>query len=160
MEELKKLVESVEASKEFKEVKGLYLCSLFSIMEKDKGEWQVDYYDSKEDKMISFVVSDKVNREESKIFKEKEAKVEKLEIEEVKIDLKEAFKIADKLHKDKYNNETVNKKIVILQVVKKTIWNLTYLTAGFNIVNFKIDAVSGEIISDNISSALSLGTRN
>lgn len=160
MEELKKLVESVEASEEFKEVKGLYLCSLFSIMEKDEGSWQVDYYNSKEDKMISFLVNDKIKREESKIFKEKEAKVEKLEIDDIKIGLKEAFKSANKLHKDKYNNETINKKIVILQVVKKPIWNITYLTASFNIINFKIDAVFGEIISDNISSALSLGTRN
>lgn len=161
VEELKRLIESVEASEEFKEIKDkVYLCSLFSIMEKDKGEWQVDYYSYKEDKIISFVVNDKVNREESKIFKEKESKVEKLEIGMVKIDLKEAFKTADKMHKEKYNNETVNKKIVILQVVKKPIWNLTYLTASFNIINFKIDAVSGNIISDNISSALSLGTRN
>ncbi len=160
VEELKKLVESVEASEEFKEVKdSVYLCSLFSIMENDKGEWQVDYYNHKEDKMVSFVVNDKVSREESKIFKEKESKVDRLEIDKVKIDLKEAFKIANKLHKDKYNSETVNKKIVILQVVKKPIWNLTYLTAAFNIINFKIDAVSGEIISDNKSSALSLGSK-
>lgn len=154
-------MESVEASEEFKEVKNsIYLCSLFSIMESDKGEWQVDYYDPKEDKIISFVVNDKVNREESKIFKEKESKVDKLEIERVKIDLKEAFKIADKLHKEKYNNESVNKKIVILQTVKKPLWNITYLTACFNIVNFKIDASSGEIISDSKSSALGLGTKS
>ena len=90
VEELKKLVESVEASEEFKEVKdSVYLCSLFSIMENDKGEWQVDYYNHKEDKMVSFVVNDKVSREESKIFKEKESKVDRLEIDKVKIDLKE-----------------------------------------------------------------------
>ncbi len=162
MEELKKLVECIEASDEFKDIKdNVYLCSLFIIMENDSGDWQADYYNSKADKMFSFLVKDnKVNSEESKIFKEKDSKVDRLEIDRIKIDLNEAFKIANKLHKDMYDNETVNKKIVILQVIKKPLWNITYLTAGFNIINFKVDAVSGEIISSNRSSALGLGTKN
>ena len=111
--------------------------------------------------MVSFVVENgKVKSEESKIFKEKDAKVAKLELNEVKINLKEAIKLANEIHKKKYLNETVNKKIVILQFINAPVWNITYVTAGFNIVNFKLNAVSGVLVSDNISSALSLGTKN
>ena len=162
MEELKKIVENVETSEEFKKFKDeIYLCSLFTIMDKNEGTWQIDYYNSKKDKMVSFVVENgKVKSEESKIFKEKDAKVAKLELNEVKINLKEAIKLANEIHKKKYLNETVNKKIVILQFINAPVWNITYVTAGFNIVNFKLNAVSGVLVSDNISSALSLGTKN
>lgn len=161
MEELKKLVESVENSSEFKKFKEeIYLCSLFSIMDKSEGNWQIDYYNEKKDKIVSFVVENgNVKSEESKIFKDKDEKVAKLDLNEVKINLKEAIKLVNEIHKGKYQNETVNKKIVILQVINKPIWNITYVTAGFNVVNFKLNAVSGDLVSDNISSALSLGKR-
>ena len=162
MEVLKKIVENVENSEEFKKIKyQIYLCSLFNIVDKTEGNWQVDYYSVENDKIVSFVVEkDAIKSEESKIFKEKDAKIAKLDLNEVKIDLKEALKKVNDIHKNKYQNETVNKKIVILQVINKPLWNITYITAGFNIINFKLNAVSGELISDNISSALSLGTRN
>ncbi len=161
MEELKKLVSDVENSDEFKKFKdGIYLCSLFNIISKTEGNWQVDYYNPKSDKIVSFVVENgSVKAEESKIFKDKEAKVAKLDLNEIKINLKEALKLISVIHKDKYQNETVNKKIVILQVINKPVWNMTYITAGFNIINFKLDAVSGELVSDNITSALSLGSK-
>jgi len=162
VEDLKKIVNNVENSDEFKKLKeDIYLCSLFNIVDKTEGNWQVDYYHTKNDKIVSFVIENgNVKSEESKIFKDKEAKVAKLDLNEVKINLKEALKLVSVIHKDKYQNETVNKKIVILQVINKPVWNMTYITAGFNIINFKLDAVSGELISDNISSALSLGTKN
>lgn len=162
MEELKKIVENVENSDEFKKIKyQIYLCSLFNILDKAEGNWQVDYYSVENDKIVSFVVEKEVIKsEESKIFKEKDVKIAKLDLNEVKIDLKEALKKVNDIHKNKYQNETVNKKIVILQVINKPLWNITYITAGFNIINFKLNAFSGELISDNISSALSLGTKN
>ena len=160
MEELKKLVESVANSNEFKKFKDISLCSLFTLMDKTECNWQVDYYDEKKDKIVSFIIENgNVKSEESKIFKEKETKVARLDLNEVKINLKDTLKIVNEIHKKKYQSETVNKKIIILQVIQKPIWNITYITAGFNIINFKLSAVSGELIADNISSALSLGKK-
>ena len=161
MEELKSLIKNVEASKEFKDVKDkLSLCSFFSIMEKDKGNWQVDYYNAKKDEIVSFVLDgEKVKREESKIFKEKESKLDQLNLDSVKVDAKKAFEIADKLREEKYKDDSASKKIVILQTIKKPVWNITYLTGSLNVINIKINAVSGEIVAHNSSSALSLGAK-
>lgn len=162
MEGLKKLVQDVESSNEFKKFKDdIYLCSLFNIIDKAEGNWQIDYYNPKKDKIVSFIIENgAIRSEESKIFRGKEAKVAKLDLNEIKINLKEALNIVNKIHKDKYLNETVNKKIVILQVIEQQLWNITFITAGFNIINFKLNAVSGELISDSIASALSLGRKN
>lgn len=161
MQELKGFVEKIEASKEFKEIKEeLILCSFFNMFSKELGSWQVSYYDQKNDKMISFSVEDnKVKREESKVFREKNSKINQLNLDDVKIDFNNAIKKTDKIKHDNYKSGSVNKKIVILQVIEKPIWNVTYLTSDFKIVNVKLDAISGEVISHQLSSALSLGAQ-
>jgi hypothetical protein len=159
MLELKELYNNIKNSKEFKEwhKKNLdfYLCSFFTIL--DEQGWQVDYYSPSKDRITSFTCEKKVKilNIDSKIFKKEGLKVDKLDLDEIKINLQKALDIVLNLKNKKYPNEKSNKIIVILQKIKKPLWNITYLTATFNILNVKIDAKSGKIIEERIMPALS-----
>ena len=49
------------------------------------------------------------------------------------------------------NPEGAVKKIIILQNLdNKTVWNITYITDAFSILNMKLDAVSGEVLEQTI----------
>lgn len=161
MEELKSLIKKLESSSQFKKVKeannNIYLCSFFKMFDKEKEIVQIHYYDSKKDDIISFEIGEEIKIEQSKVFRDKKTEIKELKLDEIKINIKEAIRLYEKFLKSKH--ETPDKKIIVLQVLEKPVWNITYLTTTFNIINIKIDAISGEKISEDISSALSLGKR-
>lgn len=161
---MKEIVKKIENSSEFKEWKEKntddYLVSLFLISSKEKPstEWQIDFYNADKNKMTSFILhSDgKVNMmPPDQIFKKEEDKVNELDLSKVKINYEDAINNANALLKEKYRNEEVNKQILILQQLDKLVWNITYVTAFFNMLNVRIDAITGEIISENFSSLMS-----
>jgi Zn-dependent metalloprotease len=159
MLELKELHDAVQNSKEFKEWhkknSDFYLCSFFTIL--NEQGWQVDYYSPSKDRIASFTYDKKIKilDTDSKIFKKEGLKVDKLNLDDIKINLKKALDIVIKLRDKKYKNEKANKIIIILQNIKKPLWNITYLTSTFNILNVKIDAKSGKILEEKIMPALS-----
>ncbi len=159
MIELKELYDHIQDSKEFKswhkKNSDFYLCSFFTIL--NEQGWQVDYYSPSKDRIASFIFEQKLKvlNTDSKVFKKEGLKVDKLNLDEIKINLETALDIVLKLKNKKYSNEKANKVIVILQKIKKPLWNITYLTATFNILNVKIDAKSGKIIEEKIMPALS-----
>ena len=135
-----------------------YLSSFFAIVEGDAPKsWQVDFYTPDKDQITSFTLNGETieMQESSKIFKEKETKVEQLDLTNVKKDLQEAFEIANMVSEEQCKGETITKKIVILQNIKQPLWNLSYITSSFNILNVKIDAEKGTIIDTNKQSAFS-----
>ena len=159
---LKDSLNSLESSDEFKNFrknnKRAYLCSFFRIVgESESSDWQIDFYLPEKDKMTSFSVSDKVKiiDADSKIFKKKEKTVDPLNLDKLKINLDNAFSIIEELKNKKYRNEEIGKKIIILQSIKIPMWNITYLTTSLNILNVKINAVSGKILEESFKPALS-----
>ena len=146
-------VEKIMNSEVFKNLnKKLYLCSCFAIDD----DWQYDFYDKKDKKITSFKVEDEIRLvvEESKVFQKEQVELEKLDLDHVKIKLEEALLKIEKIKKEKCN-EGINKKIMILQHIKVPLWNISLLTSSLNILNVKINAVSGEIISEKFESLLS-----
>lgn len=131
--------------------KKLYLCSCFSIDD----DWQYDFYDKKNEKITSFKLDNeiKVIDEESKVFQKEKVALEKLDLDDIKINLAEALLKVEKIRKEK-TSEGVNKKIIILQCIEVPLWNISFLTSGFNILNVKINAVDGKIISEKFESLL------
>ena len=155
---LKETIKKLESSKIFKDYKktnpDTYLTSTFLMTENLEGDWQLDYYSIKSKKITSFVIKDKVkSMPETKPFQEKESIIERLDIDKAKIDFKKVIKIADKLKREKYKNEILTKKIIVLQNLKEFghIWNLTFLTSSFKTLNIKIDASSGKILKENLA---------
>ncbi len=158
---LKESIKKLESSKTFKDYKktnpDAYLTSTFLMAENLEEDWQLDYYSIKSKKITSFVIKDKIkSMPETKPFQEKETIIEKLDIDKIKIDFKKVLEIADKLKKEKYKNETLTKKIIVLQNLKEfgQIWNLTFLTSSFKTLNIKINASSGKILKENLASLI------
>ena len=161
--EIKELLERVMNSRLYKNFNNddkAYLCSFFKIDgEGEQDEWQVDFYNPENDKITSFKEIGNQIRiigKDSKIFKEKEAKVNELRIDKVKIAPEDAIKAVDELKKKKYSGEEALRRIVILQSTKefKENWNITYLTTSFNILNVKINAKNGKVIEESLKPAL------
>ena len=161
--EIKELLERVMNSRLYKNFNNddkAYLCSFFKIDgEEEQDEWQVDFYNPENDKITSFKEIGNQIRiigKDSKIFKEKEAKVNELRIDKVKIAPEDAIKAVDELKKKKYSGEEALRRIVILQSTKefKENWNITYLTTSFNILNVKINAKNGKVIEESLKPAL------
>lgn len=132
--------------------KDLYLCSCFAIDD----TWQVDFYSKKAKAITSFVVNNKkaeILNENSKIFQKENVDLEELNLEEVKIDLPEAQKILETAKQQLCPGDKIARTITILQKIKVPIWNLTYLTNNFNVLNIKINAENGNIITKSCTPA-------
>jgi len=159
--EINSIVEKVENSYIFKkwqkDNKKSYLTHLFKMIDDlNKDAWQVGFY-NKDDTITSFVVdNDNISiLPEEEIFKKKKSKIQELNLSKVKIDLKNALEIAENFQKKEcYGNEP-NKIIVVLQsIVNNIIYNITYITKTLNILNLKIDATDGKIISSDLKAMM------
>ena len=155
MQDLNKEYKRLLESKEFNK-KG-FLCSAFIMCdykELKNSVWQFDFFDSKENRITSYLMEKEIkNADKLEVFKEESAAIEELNLSEVKISITKSLEIANKtLEKTK---ETPTKTIIILQNISKPLWNVSFVTTSFNLVNTKINAVDGSILDHNSSSLLS-----
>ncbi len=150
------LLNKIKSSKEFKDYQkehpNAYLCSIFIT-----DSQQFSFYSKKTKLVTSFKIDNKVTiiGKDQKIFQKEKKDLEELKLDEIKINLDKAKQISNDFQKEKYPNETTNKEIIILQIINKPIWNITKITSTFNIINIKLSAVTGKIISHTITPALS-----
>ncbi len=150
IEEIKKFLQELEESKVFQDFKKTNPLAYNSSISKIQNQLQIDYYDPNKDKITSFTKQgEEIILQESEVFRKEKIKIPELQINKVKITLEEIEKIIS----EKYQ-EIPTKKIFILQQTEFPIWNITYLTQSLNILNIKINAISGEIIEEKIESAL------
>jgi hypothetical protein len=160
---LKDTIKKVEKSRAFKDfIKDnpeFYLAHCFTMLDENdkKYEWQVGYYSLKKDKLVVFETVPGIKLLDQDDAFTRENIVKKLDMKLVKISLGKALEICDGLVKEKYSAQTITKRIIILQTLEKQIYNMTLITMSYSILNIKIDAGSGEIISHNLQSILSLG---
>ena len=156
---MKELIEKLEKSAEFKEFKaknnGAYLTHLFVMLEKGKDiSFDVGYC-VKDEGMVSFTIDDNGGvigvREEKEVFKKPGQSVLELDVNKVKLGLNQAVDNAILVQKEKYKQHRPSKTIVILQNIGgKQLWNITFVTETFKTLNIKIDADSGEMVSDDL----------
>ncbi len=149
--EYKKLIKSTEFKK-----KG-FLCSVFimsDIENLDKSTWQFDFYDESNKEITSYLMESKIKVTENlEVFKKEETEVEQLNLNEVELSIEKALKISEEiLEKEK---EKSTKIIIILQQKDRSLWNISYVTTKFNLINIKIDAKTGEIVENTSASLLS-----
>ncbi|MBW2985617.1 hypothetical protein KY313_03100 [Candidatus Woesearchaeota archaeon] len=152
----------LEKDKEFKDWrdknKEFFLTNAFIMIQgSDKiNKIQIGYFNKKEDKITSFIVDkEKIEMFSDKIFKEPDAKVEKIDIKNVRISIKEALKEANKAQKKYYANAVSTKKILLLQNQGKgDIWNITFITNSLEILHFNIDCKKGGLLMHEKTSLL------
>ena len=77
-----------------------------------------------------------------------------LNLDDVKIDFDEALKIMDNIKNQKYKSENVLRKIVVLQYIKRQLWNMTFLMSSLNLLNVRIDSESGKVLSENVENIM------
>ncbi len=127
-----------EFLKEIGEVEGKYLVSCFH----QNNEWRVDYYSKEKHKIYTYHKKNgEIKVMEDEIFQKESKVLEELKIENVKIGYEEVVEMV-KVGKQKL--------ITILQVVNgKIVWNVTALTPTLELYNLKVDAESGEVLSES-----------
>jgi len=153
-ESLKKLESFGEFKKYKKENPKSCLTSFFIMLnEGNKGKWQMDFYNPETHKIVTFVIAEDITKKPAdEIFQKEKGKLEKLDLEKVKIDFKKMLEIAEN-SLDKECKPT--KKIIVLQTIeKKETWNVSFIAANFQLINMRIDAQTGEITSKNTESLL------
>jgi hypothetical protein len=75
--------------------------------------------------------------------------IEELKINEIKITLTQAIEIAEK------NNKEESKTIITLHQTTHPIWNISHITSSYNLINTKINAITGKIEEQTTESLLS-----
>ena len=162
---LKNILNKIKESKEyvgwFKEHKEYFLSNVFIMLEDSEniGDIQFGFCNDTGEKITSFIFNEKIkDKFEDDIFKKPGSKVSKIEIEEAKIEIEDALKIANKSNKEYYPTEFATKKMLILQNIEDMIWNITFITKSFNMINFKIDAKEGKLLKHEKKSLLQLGS--
>ncbi|MAG52713.1 MAG: hypothetical protein CMH62_02005 [Nanoarchaeota archaeon] len=155
MQTIKQAVTELKNQKIFSSYKAdLTLINAFAMIEAGKIIWQLNYLNPKTKKLVSFTPSKNTHTEEQPSLNENK-KLENLNLENVKIDVNEILKIVKSLLKKEYSSETITKKIITLHTIKKeTFWSFTMLTTSLKVLNLRINASSGKVISKKISSIL------
>ena len=177
------LVESVENSTEFSDWRKVnsaaYLSSLF-VMVKDiarlesgssgANDWLLSYYDSGDDTFTTFSSSGAKRAAKEQAFK-KGKTLPELKTGAVKIEIWSGIRAAEEVRSSKYKSEAASSIIAILQPlsgeeifddsdkakkIKGTIpvWNLTYITSSYNVLNIKVDAETGKVLSHRLSGVM------
>lgn len=160
---IKEIIENLEKTKEFKDYKKQneysFLSHIFHIDdEPNKDDFQVGYY-NKDDTITTFIINqDQVKIiPQAEIFKKPDMEVKKLNVDDVKITIQQADKIARDILKEKYKKETASKRILILQNIElNLVYNITFITQKSSIINIKIDAKTGEIKHESLTPLSSL----
>ncbi len=152
----------IEADSEFKEWKNsnknYYLVHCFKMLDPaNRDEWQIGYYNSEKDKMITFIVEKDDIRmvPEKDIFRKEKEKIKEIDLKKVKLSLDKILEMAKDLMKKEYKGEMAMKTIILLQHLDVgQVWNLTFLTSSFKTLNIKIKSDDGKIVKHELTSLL------
>ncbi len=135
-------------------------------------EWLLSYYDKVDDTFTTFSSLGSRMGTKEQAFK-KGRTLPELKLELVKVEVWDSIATAESVRLSKYKGEEATRVIAILQPLTsgeifdsgssgKTkkgseaipVWNLTYITSAYNILNIKIDAKTGKVLSDRMSGVM------
>ena len=160
--DVKNLLKQLESSEEYKgwkkDNKESYLVHIFKMFDKaNVDETQIGYYDKEKHTITTFVLNERSGdvklNPESEIFKENEKHIEALELEKVDFPLNSVMKKAESFRKEHYAQHLPEKAFLILQNIKEgNVWNFTFITKTFHVLNIKMDAMTGNVKDHKLSS--------
>lgn len=137
-----------------------YLAHAFIMSDNDQwSEWQFGYYLKDKDEVVSFIMEDRISATSpQEIFKKDKRSLGMLELEKVNHSLDEATEKGKALVKEKYPGEVLSKIIVIIQVVEQgQVFNLTFISMSFNIINVRLSTTDLELKHLEKRSLMELG---
>lgn len=114
--------------------------------------WEIGFYDKKTDKITAFVIGEKIAvKPEETPFRPEGLKIDKLDLKEIKLIFQQALEIFQQVRQHQYPREILLSGFLILQnFQEKNIWNISFATRSFNILNVKIDASTKELVSHQL----------
>ncbi|MFH1173720.1 MAG: PepSY domain-containing protein [archaeon] len=124
--------------------KDCYLVHVFSMFGQ---AWQFGYYHPETDKVIVFTVADAVSVEPPQEAAKEGRTILQLHIENVTVSPDRALAILEKRRQAEFPADLPDKTILLLQRLDRPVWNITLITLTFAILNAKIDAETGEVLS-------------
>ncbi len=159
--EFKQALNILKEKDEFKEFKkenpSYFVVHGFLTREDSSDEgWQIGFYSEENDNIVVFETEPVERLPEDDAFK-KQGSINPLDVEKIKFNLEEALEKAEKIREKEYAGQTVTKKIVVLQKLEEQIWNITLVTASFNIINIRLNTETGDLVSKKIESIMKLG---
>ncbi len=128
-------------------------------------EWLVSYYDKEDDTFTTFSSLGIQKGEKEEAFKKEQA-LPALRLDSVKVEAGAAVASAEKVRTSDYKGEGANKIIMVLQPLTgeeisgngskavELVWNITYITSGFNVLNVKLSAETGKVLKHGISGVM------
>lgn len=164
------LIEKVEAGSEFaawrKKNGSAYLTSAFLMAKSaeqasESAEWLLSYYDEGADTFTTFSANGRKMAGDEQAFKKGET-LPGLDAASAKIGIKKALAISEAMKKEKCKGEETRSVVAILQPLTEseiygkgkpkvlTVWNITYITSSFNVLNVKVDALTGKALADSV----------
>ncbi len=146
------VIRKTEKSPEFAEWKksntDVYLTSAFSMFsEEEEKEWLISYYNGKKDTITTFSGESSTEEEAFK----KEGGIPELKLEDVKMSEEDALKAAKAVLTNNYSEKPQKVVMVLQNLDSEVLWNLTFITVAFKVVNVRLSAFSGKVISHNAS---------
>ena len=164
--DIKKAVSRLEKSPVFRNWKSsnkqAFLSSAFIMLENsDNPEWMIDYYNSKKDKITSFLVSKTIKKNpDSEIFKSGQD-IKGVNLNEVKMEFNKVLELGSDFCRKNFPNETTKKTIAVLQNLELgQVWNVTYITLAYKTINLKISSSTGDILKHGLISLYDFIPRN
>lgn len=113
--------------------------------------WEIGFYSPKNDKITVFQITEKISlKPEEEVFKDCPT-IEKLDRKLVKTGFPPVLEIFQKIKREHYPHEILFSGFLILQNFQhQTIWNISYITRSFQILNVKINAVNKKVLSHQL----------
>tara|TARA_Y100000310_G_scaffold201813_2_gene201888 strand:- start:36 stop:539 length:504 start_codon:yes stop_codon:yes gene_type:complete len=161
---LKDALKFLENNPKFKEWKKLNQDDYFSyafktLMDEKDEDWQLGFYNKNNDSLTTFTLEGEnvFIREGEEVFKKEESTVLPINLDDFKITTEQVIKQAKEFKEKKYPNQKTMKIMAILQNLSDLglIWNITFITENLNILNMKINAKDGKIISEKLDPIIS-----
>ncbi len=151
------LLKKTEMYKEFIEHNPDYeLSHVFAIEESDKfNDFQIGFYSKKDKKVVSFDLLNHKASEPQDPFNKGED-IPSLNINSITQDISTVITKAKEIMKEKYSAHRAEKYICILQIINSvTMWNITIVTSTLHVINLKLNAITGDLISDSAQAIMS-----
>ena len=137
-------------------------------------EWLLSYYDKKDDSFTTFSSLGTQRAAREQAFK-KGKSLPKLDAGAVHVMISKGIEIAEGVRISNYKGEGASRIIAILQPLTQNeilagnesdskkaapkasvrpVWNITYITTAYNVINVKIDAETGRVLSHRLSGVM------
>ncbi len=155
--DLKQKKKDLEAQSFFQEWKqkhsAAYLAHFFIVSDT---EVQFGYYEPSADTIWTFTPGITDIAEDKEIFKEQKT-IPELDISKISISVEEAKQRAQQYQKENYPSDPISKDIIVLQTLdNKAVYNMTLITLTFKMLNLRIDATTGDVISQKMQPIMNM----